>query len=188
MDTWQRRVRRVALCLLASLVVACGSADAPASTGAGAASTFEEYTAGACSALQSLWRAYGNPDTAGLSPMMHAFVDAVERGDVVAAGTTAAAVRAELERGRASAAVAAGWPQGTQSMVHMDRLLRAMEALVEARRDATPLGNLEATNRGQAAFEAAGGRDAWFGMLTGIDAAANSAGESWPKCEGVPIG
>ena len=120
--------------------------------------------------------------------MMRAFDDAVEQGNAADAASTAATVRAELERGRAAAAVAAGWPQGTQSMVHMDRFLRATEALVDARRDATPLGYLEATNRGQAAFEAAGGIDAWFGMLAGIDAAAKSAGRAWPTCEGIPIG
>lgn len=176
------------LCVLALLVVACGPADPQGSSGTEGASTFEEYAAASCSALQSLWRAYGNPDTSELSPMMRAFDDAVEQGNVADAASTGATVRAELERGRAAAAVAAGWPQGTPSMVHMDRLLRAMEALVDARRDATPLGYLEATNRGQAAFEAAGGLDAWFGMLAGIDGAAKSAGRAWPTCEGIPIG
>ncbi len=70
----------------------------------------------------------------------------------------------------------------------MDRLLRATDAMVQAKLDATPVGYRQATDRGQAAFEAADGIDAWYGMLTGIDAASKAARQPWPPCEGVPIG
>lgn len=180
-------VRRAGLCVLLALVAACGPAAAPSSQEPPGARTFEEYAAASCVALQALWNGYGNPDTAGLSPLMRAFEDAVKQGDAAAAGPRADAVLAELERGRASAAIAAGWPQGTQSMVQMDRLLLATEAMVRARLAATSLGYLEATNRGQAAFEAAGGIDAWYGMLNGIGAATKAAHQPWPRCEGIPM-
>ena len=179
--------RHAGLCALLTLIAACGPAATPSSPGPPGAQSYREYAAAACIALQALWNGYGNPDTAGLSPLMRAFEDAVKQGDAVAAGSRADAVLAELERGRASAAIAAGWPDGTQSMVQMDRLLLATEAMVRTRQAATSLGYLEATNRGQAAFEAAGGIDAWYGMLNGIGAATKAAHQPWPRCEGIPM-
>lgn len=178
---------RVGLCALLVLTAACGPAAAPSSRDSPGARTYEEYASAACVALQALWTGYGNPDTAGLSPLMRSFEDAVKQGDVMAAGPRADAVLAELERGRASAAVASGWPEGLQSMVHMNRLLLAVEAMVKARLAATSLGYREATDRGQAAFEAAGGIDAWYGMLNGIGEATKASGQPWPRCEGIPM-
>ena len=187
MSMFPDRARRASLCALLVLTAACGPAAAPSIRESRGAQTYEEYASATCVALQALWNGYGNPDTAGLSPMMRAFEDAVKQGDVVTAGVHADAVLAELERGRASAAVAAGWPDGMQSMVHMNRLLLAMEAMVRARLAATSLGYREATDRGQTAFEAAGGIDAWYGMLNGIGEATKASGRPWPKCEGIPM-
>jgi hypothetical protein len=173
------------------VVAGCSPAAPPASSD-GVASTraasYAEYAAATCGALQSIWRGYGNPDTSEMSAMYRAFDASVQAGDTTTAATQAGEIVAELERGRASVEVAAGWPPGLSSSAQLDRLLLAMEAMVRAKLDAMPLGNLAATNRGQAAFEAAGGIDAWMGMLTGIDAAMKTVHQPWPPCEGVPIG
>lgn len=190
------RPRGPILAFVSVVLAACASATSTASPPGPSpteappppASSYPEYAAAACTALQSVWRAYGNPETSEMSPMYRVFDESVKEGDVTAANSRAAEVHAELDRGRAAAGIAAGWPPGTASMIQLDRLLRAMEAMVEAKLAATALGHLEATNRGQAAFEAAGGIDAWYGMLGGIDAAAKAAGRPWPACEGVPIG
>jgi len=187
MNLYARWSRRAGLCVLLALVTACGLATEPSAAGPPAARSYEEYAAGACVALQSLWRAYGNPDTAALSPMQRAFVDAVAQGDLPMATLRAAEIRAELERGRASAAAAAGWAPGTASMGHMDRLLVSFGAMTEAKLAAMPQGDAEATTRGQEAFEAAGGVEAWRGMLQGIGEATQASGKPWPACEGIPI-
>lgn len=187
--------RRVVVAAVLVLVTgACGPGGSSAypagsvASGPPGATSFVEYAASACAALQSVWSAYGNPDTAQMSPMYRAFDESVKAGDLTTATAQAGQIRTELERGRAAAGVAAGWAPGLASMVQVDRFLLAMEAMVAAKLAATTLGHLEATNRGQAAFEAAGGIDAWYGMLGGIDAAAKAAGRPWPACEGVPIG
>jgi hypothetical protein len=186
-------LRRAAVgCLFVLLAVAACGPSGPSVAGDPSeperAGSYAEYAAAICSALQSMMRAYGNPDTAALSPMYRAFDAAVEAGDAATATARAGEVLAELERGRASAGIASGWPPGASSAVQADALLRAFEAMVRAKLDALPLGNRVATDRGQAAFVAAGGGDAWYAMLAGIDAAMKSAHQPWPKCEGVPIG
>jgi hypothetical protein len=176
-----------ALGTLIAMLVGC-TASAPSATGPRGARDFAEYAAAACAALQSIWRGYGNPDTSEMSALQRSFDAAVEIGDVTTAAARADEVRTELERGRASASVAGAWSPGAASMVQVDRFLLALEAMVDARLAAVPAGYRLATDRGQAAFEAAGGIDAWYGMLTGIDAAMKAAGQPWPACEGVPIG
>ena len=179
---------RAGLCVIVALVLGCGASGAPSGAAAPGARSYAEYAVAACAALQSIWRGYGNPDTGGKSDMQRAFDDAVKAGDVATATVRAGEVKAEFERGRASAGVAADWAPGTASMLQVDRFLVALEAMVDARLAAVPAGYRLATDRGQAAFEATGGIDAWYGMLAGIDAASRAAGQPWPHCEGVPIG
>lgn len=207
--TW-RWASRACLPVLIVVLAACSPSAAPSSAGGSApaggsadgsapvaspdvsapaaAGSYAEYATATCAALQSLWRAYGNPETSEMSAMYRAFDASVQAGDLAAAATGADGIVTELERGRASAAIASGWPPGMPSAVQVDRLLRATEAMVRAKRDATPQGHRIATDRGQAAFEALGGIDAWYGMLTGIDAAMKAARQPWPPCTGVPIG
>ena len=178
----RRPLLRLAGCLLAvvTLLGACAS-TAPA--------TFEQFAAEHCAALQSLFRAYGNPDTAGMSPLMQSFADAIARGDSAAATAKASDIRAEMEGGRAHARAAAAWVPAGAAMAQLDRLFVAFERLVEVRLAAIAKGAAAAERDGQAAFETAGGAEAWRGWISGLQEAVALPGgrRSLPKCEGVPI-
>ncbi len=169
-----------------------GSAGTSASplTQGPVASSFDEFAAEQCAALQSLLRAYGNPDTAGLSPLMQSFADAIERGDATAAAEKAGAIRSEIEDGRAHVRSASGWAPAATATVQLDRMLVAFEKLVEVRLAALPKGPVAAEREGQAAFEAAGGAEAWFSWVRSLQELRTTPGGSrtLPKCEGVPIG
>lgn len=143
-----------------------------------------------CAALQSLFRAYGNPDTAGLSPLMRSFSDAIERGDATTAAEKAREIRLELENGRAHARLAAGWAPAGVAMAQLDRVLVAFEKMVEARVAAMAKGPVAAEQEGQAALEAAGGIEAWSGWIQSLQELGSVPGgaRALRKCEGVPIG
>lgn len=151
------------------------------------AMSFEEFAVHHCAALQSLFRAYGNPDTAGLSPLMQTFDDAIDRADVVGATARSVEIVAELETGRARARAAGAWPPATAAMAQLDRLLAAMERLVTARLAAIGQGSDASEREGQAALEAAGGVEAWFGWIEAVGALLEAEGRRLPPCEGVPI-
>jgi len=181
------------------LVVAFVSAACAGSDGVGGAtsqatpspvaSSFESFATEQCAALQSLFHAYGNPDTAGLSPLMRSFTDAIDRGDAAIAAEKAREIRSEIEAGRAHVRSASGWAPAAAAMAQLDRLLVAFDRLVEVRLAAISKGPAVAEREGQAAFEAAGGVDAWFGWIKSVGEmrTATGATRSLPKCEGVPI-
>lgn len=153
-------------------------------------SSFDGFAAEQCAALQALFRAYGNLDTAGLSPLMRSFSDAIERADATTAAEKAREIRLELENGRAHARSAAGWAPAGVAMAQLDRILVAVEKMVQARVAAMAKGPTAAEQEGQAAFEAAGGIEAWFGWIKSLEELGALPGgvRPLPKCEGVPIG
>jgi hypothetical protein len=172
------------LVLLVLITTACGSAasaaPASASTSASPAPiTYDEFSSALCSSFTSLIRAVGNPDAGTPSVMSKALDDAVQRGDALAADQAAGAMLAELEAGRAQAAVAARWAPGAAAMQDMDVLLVAFEASTNAKRAvAAKAPGVDP----QKAFEAAGGAAAWSGLLNGVGTLAIPAGASPQPC------
>lgn len=136
--------------------------DTPSPAGVGSI-PFVEYAALYCDAFESMDRAVGNPDTASGSERSRALDAAVLARDAAASGPLAASIIADLEVARRQAALAgAGWPSARPFMAHFDRLILAFQAQVAAKL-AIAEGRSEA-GEPQAAFEAAGGLDAWFGF------------------------
>jgi hypothetical protein len=156
-------VRAVALALLSCLAVACGSASQPAPSARPA--TFNDYDAAICGAFTSLIRAYGNPDTNSQSVMRKALEDAVAAGDAPAAQRASVAMLDELEGGRRLAASAARWQPGSATAASLDRLLLAFEAWTSAK---VALVAKPSASDPQAAFERAGGVEAWTATLQGV--------------------
>jgi hypothetical protein len=142
----------------------CGGGT-PGATPMPVATTADEFAEAWCSSLEAMARAIGNPDTAGDSKLSAALDVAIERADYAGVEQVAAQMRAELETGRRLAVVAAGWQPGAATMVQLDRLILAFEAMVEAKRAAASQGLGAADGLAQTAFEQAGGLEAWQGMF-----------------------
>jgi hypothetical protein len=157
--------RTIVRSLVLAFVAAGCSTGTPSATPMPVATSAAEFAAAWCSSLEGLARAIGNPDTAADSKLSAALDVAIERADYAGVDQVASQMKAELEAGRAFAAVAAGWPPGAAMMVHVDRLLLAAEAMVEAKRAGARQGRGAADGLGQAALEQAGGIAAWQGMF-----------------------
>ena len=183
-------LRALALALVATIAVACGSA-APAATSPASPSaapsappaTYAEYDASFCAAFTSLIRAVGNPDAGTPSALSKKLDDAVRAGDAVAADQAAAAMTAELETGRRHAAAAARWQPAAASMAQMDRLLVAFEAMTTAKR-AVAAKVPDAVDP-QKAFEQAGGVQAWTGVLSGVSSVPVPSGSVPAPCKAL---
>jgi hypothetical protein len=175
-----RSVAIASLALLALTVTACESrAPGASASGTPPAISYDDFSSALCSSFTSLIRAVGNPDAGTPSVMSKALDDAVARGDALAADQAAAAMLAELEAGRAQAAVAGRWAPGAAAMRHMDALLVAFEASTNAKRAvAAKVPGVDP----QKAFEAAGGVTAWSGMLGGIGTLPIPPGASPQPC------
>jgi hypothetical protein len=185
-----RIVELTAALLIAMIVAGCGGAPASPSTRPGA-TTFEEFRTANCAAWESMFLAVGNPDTASGSELSHALEDAIAGGDFATADRNAAAIREELETGRAHVAVAMSWPPSAAPMAQLDRVLVAFEVYIEAERAAAGKGLSAAKQEAQAAFEAAGALEAW-GLLLTPDTwaevnAARPAGVQPQPCGDLPI-
>ena len=178
----RHRISGVLVAFVAAAVVACGG-TAPSPTVKPAA-TYDEYFVAVCAAWASLFRAVGNPDTASGSELGDALDQAVAAGDVANADRLADAITLELKVGRANIAIAAGWQPRAPSMTHFDRFFAAAVVMVEAKR-AVARHDPNAVDP-QAAFEGAGGIDAWYAM---IEAARASGGgqASDRQCPNVPV-
>lgn len=141
-----------------------GEASPASSAPIGGSITFDEYAALFCGAFAAMDRAVGNPDTGSGSARSRALDAAMAARDGAAARPLAAAITADLEAARGDAALAgAGWPSARPLMAHVDRLMRAFEAQV-----AVKLAIAEGRpdpGEPQAAFEAAGGLEAWSGLF-----------------------
>jgi hypothetical protein len=179
-----RPISIASLVLVVLITTACGTAASGSPRAASASATqppitYDEFSSALCSSFTSLVRAVGNPDAGTPSVMSKALDDAVKRGDALAADQAAATMLAELEAGRAQAAVAARWVPGAAAMHHMDVLLVAFEASTDAKRAvAAKAPGVDP----QKAFEAAGGTAAWSGLLSGIGTLAIPAGASPQPC------
>ena len=189
-----RSLRVVAVALAAVvttvIVAACGGGAASPTPPPGA-TNFEEFRTANCAAWESMFLAVGNPDTGSGSDRSHAFEDAIAGRDLATADLEAAAIRDELETGRAHVAVAASWPPGAEPMAQLDRVLVAFEAYVEAERAAAGKGLSAAKQEAQAAFEATGALEAWSLLLTPDTwaevNAARPAGVQPERCGDLPI-
>ena len=163
------------------------SSPSPAlrSTALPAATSFDGYAVGFCSAFDALFRAVGNPDTAAGSALSKALDAAVVAHDGAAAERLAAEITAELEAGRLHAAFARGWAPGAPSMVQLDRLLVAFEAMTAAKIAAakqTP----NAVDP-QIALEQAGGLEAWTALFEAYRAIGTDRPPGVQPCPTVPI-
>jgi hypothetical protein len=174
------------LLAMGAVLAACGSASTSSPTQRLAA-TYDEFVAANCAAAQALFGGYGNPDTAALAPPMQDLDDAITRGDAADATLKAAVVKATFVGGRAQAAVAAGWAPAGAAMMHLDRMLAGMIAMVDAEIAAIGQGPVKARESGQRAFEAASGPEDWQGWLQGLGGALKTVGKTdLPDCDGVP--
>ena len=185
-----RSIRLSVTLVTAALVAACGGGTASPTPPPGA-TTFEEFRTANCAAWESMFLAVGNPDTASGSELSHALEDAIAGGDFATADLTAAAIRDELEAGRAHVAVAAAWQPGAAPMAQLDRVLAAFETYVAAERAAGDDGLAAAKQKAQDAFEGTGAIEAWQLLLTPETwaevNAARPAGVEPRPCGDLPI-
>ena len=181
-----RRVGAV-IVAIAGVLSACGPgpvASSPSASSLPVAGTYTEFATSACQAFDALWEAVGNPDTADWSDLSRSLDAAVAAGNTGEADRLAGTIKARLEEGRLHATAAAGWAAGAPMMTQVDRLLVAFEAWTEAKR--VKAGNPGAPDP-QAAFEAAGGVDAWRAMLGAVGAIPRPASGAFGRCPNVPI-
>ena len=154
----------------------------PPEPASSAATSHEEFVSAACAAWDALFRGVGNPDTGNGSDLSRALDQAVESGDANAAERVAAAIVQELEAGRGQVAIAGTWQPQAPMMVQFDRVFAAYEAMIAAKVAAAKREpNAVAP---QAAFEAAGGVEAYFAMLALFPRAAPAEAQTCPH---VPV-
>lgn len=165
----ERQLRGVVLLLIVLASAAC----APQ---ARRAASYEEYFVAACAAWDALFGAVGNPDTGGGSDLSRKLDEAVSAGDAAAAERLAAEIAKELKTGREQIAVAGGWPPRAAVMVQLDRVFAAYEAMIAAKLAAAR--HEPTAVDPQAAFEQAGGLEAWFAMIDAMRAAGLGAADS----------
>ena len=172
-------LRAAALAVVVLAVAACGS-GAPSVAPSLAPATFDEFSMQMCGAFTSLFRAVGNPDANTPSVMSKALDDAVKAGDGPAADRAAAAMMTELESARVQTAAAARWQPTAAIMVQMDRLIVAFEALTTAKQT---LAHTPGSPEPFKAFEQAGGREAWAGVVGGVGSMPIPSGASPQPCK-----
>jgi hypothetical protein len=171
------------------VAAACGAGSGsapPASQPAPAvATTYAEYATAFCSAFDALFQAVGNPDTGSGSILSKSLDAAVEAGDVAAAERAAAAMTTALEAGRQQATIAGGWQSAGPMMSQFDRVSVAFEAMVAAKKAAA--SHTPGASDPQAAFERAGGVEAWTAMLKAYPAVERPSGATQQACATAPI-
>ena len=183
--------RRWRLCVIGPiiLVVAACTAGAPSQeptpTPLPAASSFAEYAVAFCSAFEAMFRAVGNPDTAAGSALSKALDQAVTDLDGTTAERLASEINRELESGRQHVSRAREWPPAAPAMAQLDRVFVAFEAMTVAK-VAKARGEPGAVDP-QAAFEGAGGVEAWFAMFEAYRAIGAAHPGGAPRCDNVPI-
>jgi len=180
------RPRRIVIALLIALTGVACTGSLPGVSAPPAAASYDEYRIAACAAWEALFRAVGNPDTASGSDLSRALDAAVTAGDADTADRLAADIVKELKTGREQIAAAGGWSPRAPVMVQLDRVFAAFEAMTEAKRAAAR--HEPNAVEPQAAFEQAGGVEAWFAMFEAARmAGAGSAGADEPPCANVPV-
>lgn len=181
---------KVATCVavaIALVVAGCGAgsgARSPSPTPPPGASGFDDYATAWCAAWGTLFRVVGNPDTAGWTDDVHRLQDAADAHDAATAGTLQGRINGELERAREQIAYAAAWPPARRTMIQVDRFFVATETWITAYADLAE--GVPGAPDPQAAFEAAGGLDAWRQMSVGApDIAPYRHGNV--RCPDVPM-
>jgi hypothetical protein len=147
--------------------------------------SYDEYAFAACAAWDRLFVAVGNPDTASGSDLSLSLDAAVAASDGTAAERVARDITIQLQAGREQVAIAAGWQPRADMMRQLDRVFAAFEAMVAAK-VAIAKGAPDAPDP-QAAFEQAGGVDAWFAMLEAARAAGPGPASDMQQCPTVPV-
>jgi len=181
----ERHRRGTFIAVIVLIGAGCG-ARAPSATPPPAAASFEDYADAACAAWEAMFRAVGNPDTASGSDLSRSLDEAVAAGDAASAERLAAEITTELEAGREHVAVAAGWQPRAPVMVQLDRVFAAYEAMIAAKL-AAARGELNAVEP-QAAFEGAGGVEAWLAMFDAArQTGAGTAAATEQPCANVPV-
>lgn len=149
------------------------------------ATSFATYGVAFCSAFNALFVAVGNPDTGSGSVLSKALDSAVAAGDGASADQLSAKITTELESGRHAGAAAGGWPPAAPMIAQLDRVFVAFEAMVAAK-DATAKRTPGAVDP-QAAFEQAGGAEAWTAMFDAYRAIGSERPAGAQACANLPI-
>ena len=178
-----RRIGGVLVLVLAIVAAGCGSGPAGSSPRP-AAANYDEYATAACAAWDALFRAVGNPDIGSGSVLSKGLDEAVAAGDVAAADRLATDITRELQTGREQIGIAGGWAPRRPVMVQLDRVFAAFEAMVAAKRAAAR--REPNAVEPQAAFERAGGVEAWTAMFEAARAAGGGAATD-RQCPNVPV-
>jgi len=165
------------------IAVGCSQAAPPAPSTPAAAS-HDQFVAAACAAFDELDAAIGNLDANTGSALSKALDSAVSSGDVATANRLADESIARLEAGRRQLAVAGGWEPGRAMATASDRFFLVSEVLVNAKKDGAATRDIQS---GEAAFEKAGGMEAWHGMLTAAGAIKLPPGSSPKPCPNVAV-
>jgi hypothetical protein len=150
------------------------------------ASAFDEYATAFCAAWAALFTAVGNPDTAEGSVLSKALDDAVAAENRPEAERLAAEITAGLESGRRHAKVAGGWPPAAPAMVEFDRVFVAFEAMIAAKAAAATV-TADPVDP-QAAFEQAGGVEAYFAMIEAMRSRPSAGQARSQQCPDLPVG
>ena len=178
-------LRAISMLLVVLATVACGGGAQGASPQPKAA-TFDEFGTAYCAAWDELFTAIGNPDTGSVSALRAEFEKAVTAGDTVSAERLAATITGRLEAGRAHVAVASGWQSAGPMLAQLDRVFLAFEAMVAAKR--AEVTNDPGALTAQAAFEKAGGVEAWRAMFEAGRTMQRPANAGDRRCPTVPLG
>jgi hypothetical protein len=172
----------VSLMVVASTAACGGSATSPPPS---VATTFNEYATAFCSAWGTLFRVVGNPDTANWTAGVRQLQAAAEAGDGATAAELQGPINTELEGAREQIAYAAGWPPAARPMAEMDRFFVATETWITAYVDVAK--GVPGAPDPQAAFEAAGGVEAWRAMFEAYADVAPYRPASVAGCPDAPI-
>jgi hypothetical protein len=185
-------MRLLIMTLLVAVTAACGSgapspvpSPVPSPTPLPAASSYKEYAVAFCSAFEALFRAVGNPDTAAGSVLSKALDAAVASHDGKAADPLAADITTELESGRKDVARAGGWPPAAPITTQLDGVFVAFEAMTAAKRAAA--NQVPDSVDPQAAFEQAGGVEAWGAMFAAWSTIGAERPAGVQPCANVPM-
>lgn len=164
---------------------ACGAAVPSPSPSPPVATSFDEYATAACSAWGTLFRVVGNPDTADWTDTVRQLQAAAEARDDASAAGLQGRINTELEAARGQIAYAAGWPPAARAMAEMDRFFVAQETWITAYVNVAK--GVPGAPDPQAAFEAAGGPDAWRAMFEAYADVAPFRPASVAQCPGAPV-
>ena len=177
----ERTLRAVALAVVVLATAACGG-GVPSASPSPKAATFDEFGTAYCAAWHELFAAIGNPDTGSASALRSEFEEAVKAGDAAGVERLARTITGHLEAGRGHIVVASGWQSAGPMLAQLDRVFLAFEAMVAARRSGA---DGQAT---QAAFEQAGGLEAWRAMFEAGRTLQRPANAGDRRCPTVPVG